>query len=134
MKRIRLENNSSNDIIRQNTEDAAISKTTASRHPNGAIFYTDEKIAAEDLKSGACDAAGITGLRAREFNSFTGTLDSIGAIPDESHMRVVLQYLADPKLAKLMVSSATNWRVRLRLVIFLLLSSSGVPRERRGPA
>jgi hypothetical protein len=66
--------------------------------------YTDEKIAAEDLKSGACDAAGITGLRAREFNSFTGTLDSIGAIPDESHMRVVLQYLADPKLAKLMVS------------------------------
>ncbi len=66
--------------------------------------YTDEKIAAEDLKSGACDAAGITGLRAREFSSFTGTLDSIGAIPDEDHMKVVLQYLADPKLAKLMIS------------------------------
>ncbi|RLU00252.1 putative solute-binding protein [Ketobacter sp.] len=66
--------------------------------------YTDEKIAAEDLKSGACDAAGITGLRAREFNSFTGTLDSIGSIPDGDHMKVVLQYLADPKLAKLMVS------------------------------
>ena len=66
--------------------------------------YTDEKIAAEDLKSGACDAAGITGLRAREFSSFTGTLDSIGAIPDEDHMKDVLQYLADPKLAKLMIS------------------------------
>ncbi|MAR90001.1 MAG: hypothetical protein CML06_03845 [Pseudomonadales bacterium] len=64
--------------------------------------YTDEKIAAEDLKSGACDVAEITGLRAREFNSFTGTLDSIGAIPTEEHMRTVLQYLADPKLAKLM--------------------------------
>ncbi|AUM14252.1 putative solute-binding protein [Ketobacter alkanivorans] len=66
--------------------------------------YTDEKIAAEDLKSGACDAAGITGLRAREFNSFTGTLDSIGSIPSSDHMQVVLQYLADPKLAKLMTS------------------------------
>lgn len=66
--------------------------------------YTDEKIAAEDLKSGACDAAGITGLRAREFNSFTGTLDSIGSIPDTDHMQVVLQYLSDPKLSKLMVS------------------------------
>lgn len=66
--------------------------------------YTDEKIAAEDLKSGACDAAGITGLRAREFNTFTGTLDSIGSIPSSEHMEVVLQYLADPKLAKLMTS------------------------------
>jgi hypothetical protein len=67
-------------------------------------IYTDEKIAAEDLKSGACDAAGITGMRAREFNTFTGTLDSIGSIPTQDHMKVVLQYLSDPKLAKLMVS------------------------------
>ena len=66
--------------------------------------YTDEKIAAEDLKAGHCDAAGITGLRAREFNSFTGTLDSLGSIPTNEHMKVVLQYLADPKLAKLMKS------------------------------
>ena len=66
--------------------------------------YTDEKIAAEDLKAGHCDAAGITGLRAREFNTFTGTLDSIGSIPSNDHMKVVLQYLSDPKLAKLMRS------------------------------
>ena len=66
--------------------------------------YTDEKIAAEDLKAGICDAAGITGLRGRQFNSFTGTLDSIGAIPSDEHMKTVLQYMADPKLAKLMIS------------------------------
>ncbi len=66
--------------------------------------YTDEKIASEDLKAGHCDAAGITGLRAREFNTFTGTLDSIGAVPTDEHMKVVLQYLSDPKLAKLMRS------------------------------
>ena len=56
--------------------------------------YTDEKIAAEDLKSGACDAAGITGLRAREFSSFTGTLDSIGAIPNYDAMKTVIAVLA----------------------------------------
>ena len=68
--------------------------------------YTDEKIAAEDLKSGSCDATAMTGLRAREFNSFTGTLDSLGAIPTHEHMKVVLQYLSDPKLAKLMTSGS----------------------------
>ena len=66
--------------------------------------YTDEKIAAEDLKAGICDAAGITGLRGREFNSFTGTLDSIGAIPSDDMMKTVLHYMANPKLANLMVS------------------------------
>ena len=66
--------------------------------------YTDEKIAAEDFKAGVCDAVGITGLRGRSFNSFTGTLDSIGAIPTDDHMKTVLQYMADPKLAKLMVN------------------------------
>ena len=48
---------------------------------------TDEKIAAEDLKSGACDATAMTGLRAREFNSFTGTLDSLGSVPRSAAMR-----------------------------------------------
>jgi len=66
--------------------------------------YTDERIAAEDLKSGHCDAAAITGLRAREFNTFTGTLDSIGSIPTEKHLKTVLQYLSNPKLAKYMRS------------------------------
>jgi len=66
--------------------------------------YTDEKIAAEDFKAGVCDAIGVTGLRGRAFNAFTGTLDSIGAIPTDEHMKTVLQYLADPKLGKLMVN------------------------------
>ncbi|HVL00397.1 MAG TPA: putative solute-binding protein [Dongiaceae bacterium] len=66
--------------------------------------YTDEKIAAEDFKAGVCDAVGVSGLRGRQFNPFTGTLDSIGAIPTDEHMKTVLQYLADPKLGKLMVN------------------------------
>jgi hypothetical protein len=42
--------------------------------------YTDERIAAEDFKAGQCDAVSLTGLRGRQFNTFTGSIDSIGAI------------------------------------------------------
>ncbi len=66
--------------------------------------YTDEKIAAEDLKSGKCDAAALTGIRGRSFNSFTGTLDSIGSIPSYDHMRQTLKLLLKPKFAKYMKS------------------------------
>ncbi|HEX6592131.1 MAG TPA: putative solute-binding protein [Moraxellaceae bacterium] len=66
--------------------------------------YTDERVAAEDFKAGQCDGVAITGLRARQFNTFTGSIDAIGAVPDYTIMRKVLDLLASPKLAPLMVS------------------------------
>ena len=56
--------------------------------------YTDEKIAAEDLKAGQCDAAVLTGIRARQFNQYTGSIDSVGAIPTYQHMQTVVQVLS----------------------------------------
>lgn len=56
--------------------------------------YTDEKIAAEDLKAGQCDGAAITGLRARQFNKYTGSMDSVGSIPSYEHMKQALAVLA----------------------------------------
>jgi hypothetical protein len=61
--------------------------------------YTNEKIAAEDFKAGQCDAVSMTGLRARGFVPFAGTIDSVGGVPDTNHMRFLLQALADPKSA-----------------------------------
>ncbi|CBL44958.1 RND type efflux pump involved in aminoglycoside resistance [gamma proteobacterium HdN1] len=66
--------------------------------------YSDEKIVAEEFKAGTCDMAAITGLRGRGFNPFTGTLDSIGSIPDYSILHAVLEKLASPQLAPLMKS------------------------------
>lgn len=66
--------------------------------------YTNEKIAAEDLKAGQCDAALLTGLRGRLFNSYTGSLDSIGSQPDYDSVRLVHQAMANPKLAPQMKS------------------------------
>lgn len=61
--------------------------------------YTNESVVAEDLKAGICDAALMTGIRARQFNKYAGTLDSIGAIPTMEHMKIALQVLAHPSSA-----------------------------------
>ncbi len=61
--------------------------------------YTNEKIAAEDFKAGQCDATNLTGLRARSFVPFAGTIDSVGSVPSTAHMRLLLQALATPNYA-----------------------------------
>ncbi|WP_416390851.1 DUF6091 family protein [Alloalcanivorax xenomutans] len=61
--------------------------------------YTSELIATEDLKAGVCDAALVTGIRARGFNKFAGTIDAIGAVPSMDHLRIISQVLASPKMA-----------------------------------
>lgn len=60
------------------------------------VPFTNEGIAAEDLKAGKCDAALVTGIRSRLFNSYAGTLDSIGGVPSMDHLRVLLQVLSTP--------------------------------------
>lgn len=55
--------------------------------------YTDEKIAAEDLKAGQCDGAVLTGLRMRQFNSYSGSMEAIGAIPTYKELHTVMQVL-----------------------------------------
>ena len=64
--------------------------------------YMNEKIVTEELKAGVCDVANMTGMQARSFNKFTGTLDSPGAIPTYDHLKIVLNTLAKPKAAKYM--------------------------------
>lgn len=66
--------------------------------------YTNEGIAADDFKAGQCDGLFITGLRSRQFNKFTGSIDSVGSIPSYTHMRDVVDLLANPKLSKRLVS------------------------------
>lgn len=64
--------------------------------------YTDERVAAEDLKAGQCDAAAVTTLRAKQFNKFVGSLDAVGAIPNDKAMRKALATLTSPTIAPLM--------------------------------
>jgi len=48
----------------------------------------------------------MTGLRARLFNKFTGTIDSIGGVPSDKHMHTLLKVLADPRMADKMKSGS----------------------------
>ncbi len=66
--------------------------------------YTSERVAAEDFKAGLCDAVSFTGIRARQFNAFTGTLDAIGAMPSYEHLKSVITTISGKKAAKLMFS------------------------------
>ncbi len=64
--------------------------------------YTSERVAAEDFKSGLCDAVSFTGIRGRQFNSFAGSLDAIGAIPSYALLKSVITSISTKKAAKLM--------------------------------
>ena len=59
--------------------------------------YTDEKTASEDFKGGKCDAVLLTGVRARNFNRFAGTVEALGAMPDYNAIGQVIKTLASPK-------------------------------------
>lgn len=67
--------------------------------------YSSERVAAEDFKSGLCDAVSFTGIRARQFNAFTGSLDAIGAMPTYEHLKSVIATVSAEKAAKLMLSA-----------------------------
>ena len=66
--------------------------------------FTNETVIAEELKSGRCDAALMSGLRARLFHRYAGSIDAIGAVPSEKHMELLLKVLAHPNTAPKMVS------------------------------
>lgn len=64
--------------------------------------YVDERVASEDFRVRYCDAVVMTGLRARPFNSFTGSIEAIGAIPSYEHMRTLVSVLSSPAAAHYM--------------------------------
>ncbi len=72
-------------------------------YPFTPVVFTDERVAMEEFKTGGCQGLVATGLRTRAFNSFTGSIDSIGALPTYDALRTTIVNMSDPKLAKLMV-------------------------------
>ena len=50
--------------------------------------YSNENIIMEELKANVCDLASMSGMLTRNFNKFTGTLDSPGSIPTYDHLKI----------------------------------------------
>ncbi len=61
--------------------------------------YTDERVMTEDLKAGQCDGALMTGMRARQFNDFTGSIDAIGGLNNYPQLLMLFELLNRPELA-----------------------------------
>lgn len=79
-------------------------KTVAFRWGINLTFsvYSDEKIAIDEFKLGRCDGVNMLGFRAREFNTLTGSLGAIGAIPSYEHLGIIIKSLSSKKAAPLM--------------------------------
>ena len=66
--------------------------------------YTDERTASEDFNAGVCHAVLLTGVRARQYNKFAGSIEAMGAVGSYDVMRQVLGLLANPRAADRLVS------------------------------
>ncbi len=62
-------------------------------------IYTNEALVVTDFKTGRCDAAIMSNFRARQFNSYTGSLDAIGALVSNKDLSSALQVLSSKALA-----------------------------------
>lgn len=69
------------------------------------VPYTNESIAAKDFEIGECDGLVATGIRTRKYNSFTGSLDAIGALPSYDAVLLALKSMGSPQLQSVMQQS-----------------------------
>lgn len=64
--------------------------------------YNDDRVASEEFKNGVCDMLNLPGIRAREYNDFTGSINAVGALPTYEHLGMVLKTLSSKKATKVM--------------------------------
>lgn len=65
--------------------------------------YKNETQAVDDFKDGKCQGLVATGFATRQFNSYTGSISAIGAVPSNAIARNVLTLMGNPKVAADMV-------------------------------
>ena len=68
--------------------------------------YISENDAAADFKAGGCDAVSFTGVQSRQFNSFSGTLDAMGALPSYEYLKTVISSISSEQAAPLLMNDS----------------------------
>jgi hypothetical protein len=69
------------------------------------IPYAEEPTVMKDFKAGQCDGVTITDFSARQFNSYTGSMNAIGGITNNAMAKVVIGLMGNPKLDDEMISA-----------------------------
>lgn len=65
----------------------------------------DEAVIDNDFKAGKCDGVLMTAMRARQYNKFVGSIDSIGGINSNEVAKKVISYALDKRNASKMVNT-----------------------------
>lgn len=66
------------------------------------VVYTNEAVAAKDFEVGKCDGLVATGIRTRRYNTFTGSLDAIGALTNYESVLLTLKSIGSGQLQSVM--------------------------------
>ena len=64
--------------------------------------YTDDRVASEEFKNGVCDMLNLPGIRAREYNDFTGSINAVGAVPTYEHLGMIIKTLSSEKAVSIL--------------------------------
>ncbi|NHB59433.1 putative solute-binding protein [Acinetobacter shaoyimingii] len=65
----------------------------------------DEAVADNDFKAGKCDAVFMTAMRARQYNKFVGSIDSLGGVPSNSIAQKAITFALDKRNAGKMITN-----------------------------
>lgn len=65
----------------------------------------DEAVADNDFKAGKCDAVFMTAMRARPYNKFVGSIDSLGGAPSNAIAQKAITFALDQRNAEKMISN-----------------------------
>ena len=66
---------------------------------------TDEQVADNNFKAGKCDAVAMTAMRARPYNKFAGSIDSLGGAPSNEIAQRAITYVLDARNAAKMTTN-----------------------------
>ncbi|WP_445114506.1 putative solute-binding protein [Acinetobacter sp. WZC-1] len=65
----------------------------------------DEAVADNDFKAGKCDGVFMTAMRARQYNKFVGSLDSLGGVPSNAIAQKAITFALDGRNAAKMITN-----------------------------
>lgn len=72
------------------------------------VALTDEQVADNNFKAGKCDAVAMTSMRARPYNKFVGSIDSLGGVPSDEIAKRAITFVSDPRNAAKMTTNLSG--------------------------
>lgn len=81
------------------------------------IPYQDEAKAQNDFDAGKCDGVSMTSMRARKYNKFAGSIDALGAVPNNSIAKKTITYVLDPRNKNRLVTEMDGDKYEVAVIV-----------------